>query len=139
MWTSRSGGGTAKEQIQAGMGRPLALAGIEIEVDVKGSSPVPMIYDDSERAESLLERFSIPLRIGDEVRQTDGTAGFYLHGEGGGFSVFHQCRCRPSLWYFEYFRPWCRPDDRCADRNPKGSPTAIQKPVTVHRLYLSPP
>ena len=92
MWTSRSGGGTAKEQIQAGMGRPLALAGIEIEVDVKGSSPVPMIYDDSERAESLLERFSIPLRIGDEVRQTDGTAGFYLHGEGGGFSVFHQCR-----------------------------------------------
>lgn len=92
MWTSRSGGGTAQEQIQAGMGRPLALAGIEIKVEVKGSSPVPMIYDNSERAESLLDRLQIPLRIGDEVRQTDGTAGFYLHGEGGGFCVFHQCR-----------------------------------------------
>lgn len=94
MWTSRSGGSTAQDEVLAYLGRPLALAGISVKLDVKGSPPMPMFYSDSDRKEPLLNQLKVPMRIGDEVRQTDGTAGFYLHGdgEGEGFGVFHQCR-----------------------------------------------
>lgn len=92
MWTSRSGGSTAQDEVQAYLGRPLALAGMEVKLDIKGSCPMPMFYDDGEREKPLLKHLRIPLCIGDEVRQTDGTVGFYLHGEGRGFRVFHRCR-----------------------------------------------
>lgn len=91
MWTSRSGGSTAQDELVAYLGRPLALAGIEVKPEMKGSCPMPMFYSDSEKEEPTLEQLDIPLRIGDEVRQTDGTAGFYLHTGGDGYQVFHSC------------------------------------------------
>lgn len=92
MWTSRSGGSTAQEEVLAYLGRPLALAGIQIKLDMKGDDPKPMYYTDGEKKESLLQQLEVPLRIGDKVSQTDGTVGFYVHGDGDGFRVFHRCQ-----------------------------------------------
>lgn len=91
MWTSRSGGNTVQDEILAYLGRPLALAGIEVKLDMKGSCPMPMFYNDGDRQESPLKKLLIPLRIGDEVCQTDGTVGFYRQRRGERFRVFHRC------------------------------------------------
>lgn len=92
MWTSTSGQSTAQNEVLAYLGRPLALAGINVKLDMKGEYSMPMFYSERDREEPALRQFHVPLRIGDEVRQTDGTAGFYLHGTGEGFDVFHRCR-----------------------------------------------
>lgn len=76
------------------LGRPLALAGIQIKLDMKGDGPKPMYYTGGEKKESLFQQLEVPLRIGDKVSQTDGTVGFYVHGDGDGYRVFHRCQRR---------------------------------------------
>ncbi|MCM1121506.1 MAG: hypothetical protein NC416_02875 [Eubacterium sp.] len=89
LWNMQTKGDKSSEAITF-LGRPLALCTMTIQMDMKGTYPHPMFYEEKKQ-KSGLESMRIPLRIGDEVRQKDGTTGFYHHTKANDFSVFHTC------------------------------------------------
>ncbi len=87
LWNMQAEGDKSSEAI-AFLGRPLALCTMTLGMDMKGAYPHPMFYEEKTQ-KSGLDSVKIPLRIGDEVRQKDGTVGFYHHKTPNDFSVFH--------------------------------------------------
>lgn len=75
------------------MGHPVALVGVTVGVEMKGTPPSPVFYH-GEEYESKLLSMEYRTKVGETGRQKDGTIGFYDMGREG-FSKLHHCVREP--------------------------------------------
>lgn len=89
LWTMQAEG-KRHNGMSAFLGRPLALCTMTVRMDMKGTYLHPMFYGEKAQRPGL-SSMTVPMRVGEEIRQKDGTVGFFHHKTADGFSRFHSC------------------------------------------------
>lgn len=89
MWNIREGNVQKGSNSCAWLGHPVALAGVQVSVEMKGNPPQPIFYHD-ESYDSKLLSMEYKIKMGASECQKDGVIGFYEMAKEG-FTKIHYC------------------------------------------------
>lgn len=91
LWDTRPDG-KSHSDVNAWLGRPVAIVGVKTRLELKRAAPCPMEYQAKKSYQSDLQSMKIPMRIGEAAEQKDGAIGVFFHGDGPGYETLFPCR-----------------------------------------------